>query len=259
MYLLTLLNSYGFLFLDAMMKAADLTTLQGVDVLGYNDYEPVIDRTFNFRSPGLNMDFMTYSMCSLVSNDLEALLDPDVQASTASKVFGTFFQHFVSSNVTGQGSWAYQPLNESTSVEVTIARRVDMLQMSIAATGLCLSILAFFIVITIFVYFVDYKHFANLQHDVDSMADILRLVCDSPKFLGWLSRAQQVAPDSMARGSKRERVPWFPRATTPKSERFSGQDDPKVKLDMFMGSDGQRKWIVEMVDPQPSRVVDEQK
>lgn len=246
-YMLTALPSYGFLFLDAMLHAADLTQLGGVDIFGYDDYEPTIDRTFNYRSPGLNMDFMTYAMYILAGNKLEALLDPDVQASTANKVFSTFFQHFVSSNVTSQGSWAYEVVQDGQSVEVTVARRVQMLQMSMAATAICLSILAFFIVITIVVYFVDFKHFANLQHDVDSMADVLRLMSDSPKFLAWLAQAQQDSPDLMA---KPRNFPRLWKGNAAEDERSGKRNEPKVKLDMLVGTDGQRKWIVEIVDPE---------
>ena len=224
----TFLTSYGFLFLDGMLRASDLTTLGGVDVLGYPDHEPTEDRTFNFRKPGLNMDFMTYAMYSLAGSDLEALLDPEVQARTANKVFSTFFQHFASSNVTSQGSWTYQAVQESQKVEATVTRRLEMLQMSMTATAICLTILAFFVVVTIIVYFVDYKHSNNLQHDVDSMADVLRLVCDSPKLLAWLA-------------SRRE-------ASEKRGNKTSELDDPKVKLDMFRGTDGQMKWIVEIVD-----------
>ena len=219
-------TSYGFLFLDAMLHSADLTTLGGVDVIGYPDYEPVSDRTFNFRAPGLNMDFMTYAMYRLAGSDLEALLDPNVQAQTANRVFSTFFQHFVSSNITDQGSSIYRPIDESTQVQATVTRRVEMLQMSLPATAICLSILAFFVVVTMIVYFVDYEHFNNLQHDVDSMADVLRLVCDSPKLLAWLASRK----DAIEAG------------------KASEEDGPKVKLDMFKGTDGQMKWIVEIVD-----------
>lgn len=98
--------------------------------------------------------------------------------------------------------------------------------MSSTATTICLSILAFFVIVTIVVYFVDYKHFNNLQHDVDSMADVLRLVCDSPKLLAWLSSKRDAAGIG----------------------KTSELDEPKVKLDMFRGTDGQMKWIVEIID-----------
>ncbi|KAJ9613242.1 hypothetical protein H2200_003184 [Cladophialophora chaetospira] len=124
------------------------------------------------------------------------------------------------------------------------------LQMRMAATAICLSILAVFIVITIVVYFIDYKHFANLQRDVDSIADILRLVCDSPNLLVWLSRAQQIGLDRRAREFKKRKFPWFSKEKNAENHTLEGEDEPKVKLDMFMGSDGERKRIVEVVDPE---------
>ncbi len=89
--------SYGVLFLDALMVAADLANIYGTNEnTGYDEYarEDTNSTTFNIRSPGLNVDYMTYAMLSMVENDHNALLDSDTLSRLANKTFSTFFQHY---------------------------------------------------------------------------------------------------------------------------------------------------------------------
>src|SRR5438045_3367785 len=104
------MSSYGVLFQDSLLNAAALDRLDGnVHAWGSENLDV---KTFNFRTQGLNVDFMSYAMYSLVGEDAEALLDLAILQSCAQRVFSTFFQHFVSSNVTSDGSWAFQRIGE---------------------------------------------------------------------------------------------------------------------------------------------------
>ena len=69
--------SYGILFLDTLLSAADVESIGGQDrTVGYSDYwENTNVSNFNIREPGLNVDYMTYSMLRLANDDYRALLD----------------------------------------------------------------------------------------------------------------------------------------------------------------------------------------
>jgi hypothetical protein len=210
-----LMSSYGVLFQDSLFNAAALDSLNGamVEARGSEDLDV---KTFNFRTQGLNVDFMSYAMYSLVGGDAEALLDPAILQSCAQRAFSTFFQHFVSSNVTSNGSWAFQRIGErlpqdlgpiispspygissyqdangtttdgNTTTSALVSTRVELLQMSSAAVLLALCILTFLLLSAIFVYFVEYGHFKHLRGDVDTLASQLSLVYDSPNLLEWI-------------------------------------------------------------------------
>lgn len=107
-------TSYGILFEDALLKSARLDTAFTANADNmFNGIENFDDRTFKFRLLGLNVDYMTYAMLKLVDDDHEALLDSDTLQRSASKVFSTFFQHFVASNLSiSDSGWAYQRLDE---------------------------------------------------------------------------------------------------------------------------------------------------
>ncbi|OQU94411.1 hypothetical protein CLAIMM_00768 [Cladophialophora immunda] len=115
--LLTGFHSYGILFLDALLTAADLGNIYGPDEnTGYDDYtrENTNSTTFNIRSPGLNVDYMTYAMLSMVDYNQTAMLDHDTLGQLANRTFSTFFQHYASSNVTDDtGGWTWQKVNST--------------------------------------------------------------------------------------------------------------------------------------------------
>ncbi|KAL1645546.1 hypothetical protein SLS58_003857 [Diplodia intermedia] len=97
--------SYGVLFLTALLGASDLANIGGApDTAGYAD-ENTLDATFNMRdrAAGLDADFMSYAMHRLAGGRGDdartALLDADAMRALADATFATFFQHYVSSNV----------------------------------------------------------------------------------------------------------------------------------------------------------------
>ena len=100
----------------SMLTAADTLHLGGAEHIGGYSTEDLIDNTYNIRDEinGLNMDFMTYSMYSMAGKDPTALLDTELFTKLAQKTFTTFFQHFVSNNISFEtGGWAYQRINAS--------------------------------------------------------------------------------------------------------------------------------------------------
>jgi hypothetical protein len=57
---------------------------------------------------------MTYSMLSMASGQPGALLNATLLEALAKTTFSTFFQHYVSSNVSmSTGSWAYQSVTDN--------------------------------------------------------------------------------------------------------------------------------------------------
>ena len=105
--------SHGAYFLAALMGASDIGALSATPRSGYPDTEAVQDQRFNIRKTGLNMDYMYYSMFSLVDSDPIALLDPATMERTAQQTFSTFFQHYASSSVsTTDGGWVFSRLDE---------------------------------------------------------------------------------------------------------------------------------------------------
>jgi hypothetical protein len=109
MHVLTF-DSWGYLFMDALLGSADSVRVREVARWGYKD-EPVTDRIFAFRQPGLNADLMSFSTWSILGGNYSTLLDPSTLAETSNTVFGTFFQHFVPENGSSGGGRAYMPLN----------------------------------------------------------------------------------------------------------------------------------------------------
>jgi hypothetical protein len=70
-------------------------------MVGYPKEDSRKDKVFNMRdnTTGLNLDFMSYAACAQVGFDPTALLNAGTLAKTSQKVFSTFFQHFVSNNM----------------------------------------------------------------------------------------------------------------------------------------------------------------
>lgn len=193
---------------------------------------------------------MTYAMYALAGKDPQALLDAGTMEATAQKTFSTFFQHFVSSNVSlGTGdSRAYQPINttmptcfayNSTShacaekpsvwpvshtnrtVDVQISRRVSVLQMNEVAVWLSVGILAWLIATTVVVAATMNRHLRGLKGDVERVADVLLLVAGSDKLLRLLKE---------------------------RGERQLAEEGVMTKLGWFEDRDGQLRWGIEVVD-----------
>ncbi|KAF2189585.1 hypothetical protein K469DRAFT_747636 [Zopfia rhizophila CBS 207.26] len=106
-------TSYGILFVDSLLNAADLGDI-GTNKNATSVLQDLNDRVFNIKDTklGLNLDFMSYASYCKANKTPEALLDPSTFFSLTQQTFQTFFQHFVSSNLTLEnGGWAYQPIN----------------------------------------------------------------------------------------------------------------------------------------------------
>ena len=209
---------YGWLFLQALLTAADPVDAgaSGFDGTLTTAPQDATVRTFNFMMSGVNMDFMSYSAYSLVEKDPLALLDPERLYAVSNQVFSTFFQHFVADNVTVDGgSYGFQPINAtlpaglgpvvngnnettaayqdhntSNHLSATINARVQIgieeLHMSPTAVYICLFVLVFLAVTTIWIYTRHQQYFKALPRDVDSLASVLGFVYGSPRLLKWV-------------------------------------------------------------------------
>ena len=70
------------------------------------------------NTTGLNVDFMSYAAYTEAGNDPTALLDAKTLAEKSEKVFSTFFQHFVSSNLSNEnGNWVLQPIDQQLEID----------------------------------------------------------------------------------------------------------------------------------------------
>ncbi|KAE8449814.1 hypothetical protein EG329_007291 [Mollisiaceae sp. DMI_Dod_QoI] len=249
--------SYGYLFHDALLGAAN-SALTGNDPMETSVLaENLEDRTFNFRLPGLNVDFMSYVSRSLVNNNDSALLDPDTLGNVSSTVFSMFFKHFVHSNVTTSGgmymngSWVLQPRgavipsdlgptmftsskaflqdnftasNTPSTINSIITTRVSQLDLSPAAVFLCLAILCFLMLTTAVVLGWHRKYLRLLPRDVDTLGSVLGFVYASERLL---SRADDNA-----------------------ALKNDGDGREMVMMGWFE-SGGKRRWGVEIMDRPP--------
>ncbi|KAF7718401.1 Uncharacterized protein PECH_008383 [Penicillium ucsense] len=253
--------SYGHVFMSTLLTSADLQRSSGVShTIGYN-VENLDDNTFNIRDEmqGLNMDFMSYSMYSMANKDPQALLDPKTFVRLAQKSFTTFFQHFVSNNISmANGGWAYQTINASLpsdltpaveyvngyaagaqatayqdvihpisqtnrTVSIKVAQRVQLLQMNAIAVWLSVSIMAWLILTTLVVAIVQKQYFGRLVRDIESLGDVLVLIAGSANLLEVVRaiEAGLIPPDQYEK--LRTRLGWF------------------------MDEDGELRWGVELV------------
>lgn len=222
---------------------------------GYGD-EDLSDNTFNFREPhlGLNLDFMTYAMYSLAGRDPRALLNASLQEELAKNTFTTFFQHFVSSNLSLEtGGWAYQPINASlpadlgkawtlgengtyeylpnpTTVSTTnrtaIARvetPVEILDMNPVAVWLSAGILIWLIATTVVIAALQRRYLRNLDRNIECIGDVLVLVAGSERLLQLV---RERGPEALEKDGK----------------------GIATKLGWFEDGGGRRRWGIEVVD-----------
>ncbi|KAF2144855.1 uncharacterized protein K452DRAFT_343342 [Aplosporella prunicola CBS 121167] len=248
--------SYGVLFLLSLLEAADINMVGGYDItFGYIE-ENIDDDTFNFRDRdnGLNLDFMTYSMYKQANEDPKALLDEKTMESLVQRTFATFFQHFVSSNMSLEtGGWAYQAVNTGLSpglaafynvsveegetrfrnelhpvpdtdqtVTIQISTPIELLRMNPIAVWLSVSIIGWLIATVIVVAAIQRIHLKRLIRDVECIADVLVLVAGSDKLLRLL------------RGRD-----W---------KDLESDDRIMTTLGTFEDSDGENRWGIEVVN-----------
>ncbi|KAI0107195.1 hypothetical protein GGR51DRAFT_571105 [Nemania sp. FL0031] len=241
--------SHGVLFVTGLLGAADTTsfgTIPDPNTSPIN--ENTRDQTFNFRQPGLNVDYMTYAMLSLVDFDHQQLLDAAVLERTANQTFSTMYQHFVNNNVSfTTGGYVYQPVGEKlpddigqiytgrkrepgpanmTSggdvITIRVSRPVELLKMSTPAAWICLVILAYLIVSCGVLAIVSREYNRMLPGPSDSIADNAALVAGSARLL-------QLSREESTRSIKKN-------------------DDIRAKLGWFHDAEGQERWGVELYD-----------
>ena len=226
--------------MDVLYNAARWASIGNEESTPDDDIEEDLnDKTFNFRLPGLNLDYMSYAMFSLVQKNPQALLDLTTLHRVANEVFSTFFQHYASNNVsltdggrvfqpigaslpfglppivnfsTNQAS-SYQdsnirpPTNLNNTIEATIHYPVNELIMSPTAVYLCLAILTLLTGIASLVYFFPHNaaQFKNLPRDMETLASIIALVYDSPKLQEWVQVNEEQLRDvpRATRGEKK--------------------------------------------------------
>lgn len=243
-----------------MLTAADTLQIGGVSYVGGYSYEDLRDNTYNIRDElnGLNMDFMTYSMYSMAGKDPAALLDVATFRNLTEKTFTTFFQHFVSNNVSLEtGGWGYQSINASLpsslgpalqlenhynpgkkpskfqddmhpishtnrTAAAHISQRVELLQMNAVAVWLSIGILSWLIITTAVVAILQKRYFGSLVRNVESLGDVLVLIAGSSNFL-------QVAREI-------------------ETGKLSSEDyeNLKTRLGWFIDESGELRWGIEM-------------
>lgn len=252
--------SYGYLFHDALLSAAN-SARTGNDSMETSILaESLDDRTFNFRLPGLNLDFMSYVSRSLINNN-SALLNPNTLANVSSTVFSMFFKHFVHSNVTTSGgmymngTWVLQPRgavipsdlgptmlstsklflqddftasNTPATVTSIVTTRIPQLDLSPAAVFLCLAILVFLMLTTAIILSWHRNYLRLLPRDVDTLGSVLGFVYASERLLSRADDKEALETDGG--GTEMVRMGWFE-------------------------SRGRRRWGVEIVDRPPGLVI----
>lgn len=200
------------------------------------------DKVFNMRdnTTGLNLDFMSYAAYAQVGFDPTALLDPNILANTSQKVFSTFFQHFVSNNLSREyGGNVYQPRgmdlkvnppmrnmptqytpdgsvapefqdivrNTNATTTATITTRVEVLTMNPVAFWLATSILIWLIITIIILASVQRRYYGGMMRNVECIADVLVLIAGSERLLAVI---REKGIDTIISEDKiRTRIGWF--------------------------------------------------
>ena len=268
--------------MDALYNAARLGRIgDGLpDASDYGD-EDLTDRTFNFRLRGLNVDYMSYTMFSLVQRKPQALLDHNTLQNAANEVFSSCFQHYASKNVTlVDGGRVFQPIGatlpfgltpilnfsndrassyQDTDVhtvtnstnEATVHQPTNELVMSPTAVFLCLAVLVFLACIAVLVYFPYAAYFKGLPRDVESLASIIALVYNSPKLRDWVAANEDKIFSSGRSATRRWRTYSSKHGNFGKLERNrsgagNGQGEVTTGLGFFQGEKGVARWGVEL-------------
>ena len=161
---------------------------------------------------------MTYCIYALVGKNVDALKNGTLFAELVNRVFETFFQHFVSHNVSfTEPSRVYQSigaqpdymgqrifynrsdgymrkgepiqypiLNTSRIVRASIEHEVEILSMNALATWMSVGILAWLILTALILLFTIPRYLRPLRRNVECMADIMALISGSKRFLGYV-------------------------------------------------------------------------
>ncbi|KAF2964497.1 hypothetical protein GQX73_g9057 [Xylaria multiplex] len=256
-------TSHGILFILGILGAADLENLIGAttiasspdsDTWGHVLEERLQEQTFNIRNPGLNVDYMTYAMLSLVNNNHSALLEAGILRETAQQTFSVFFQHFVNNEISmTSGGYVYQSRDERLPADlgelvplkrshpdntpttggsngnstngitnVSISWPMEVLSMSKPAAWVCISILGYLIITCVLLAVASKRYNRLLLRQVNSISDIAFLVAGSHRLLR-LARERSL-------------------------ESLKHDDAVKVKLGWFVTDQGCLRWGMEVVD-----------
>ncbi|KAJ2998606.1 hypothetical protein NUW58_g264 [Xylaria curta] len=244
--------SHGVLFITGLLGVADMSSIMG-EYIGHEQErfgtEDIQEQTFNFRQPGLNVDYMTYAMLSLVNFDHQQLLDAATLERTANRTFSTMYQHFVNNDVSlTAGGHAYQPLGEklpdigdrlerrrrdikdTTTANTTgrqeiimqISRPVELLNISTPAAWICMVILAYLIVSCSVLIVASRQYNRLLPVPTTTIADTAALVAGSTKLLK-LSRLRSTSS-------------------------IKSDGNILAKLGWFNDAEGQKRWGIELSD-----------
>lgn len=223
----------------------------------YNDR--LDDKVFNMRdnTTGLNMDFMSYAAYSQVNLDPTALLDGEVLLNTSRKILSTFFQHFVSNNVsTEQGGYVYQPAglhddmtppmnnlkdfkgytprgeiaprfqtvhrNTNKTTTAILSTRVEILQMNPVAFWIATAIIIWLIITILIFTSVQRRYYSGIKRNVECIADILVLIAGSENLL---ETVREKGIDAILK-----------------------ENTMLARLGWFKDSDGKMRWRIELED-----------
>ena len=271
-------RSFGALFMDALYNAAHCSNIGAGTVDGPVAEEDLSDKTFNFRLPGLNLDYMSFAMFSLVQRNPQALLDPMTLQTVANDVFSTFFQHYATTNVTlADGGNVFQSIgatlpfglppiinasndrgnpfyqntdvraNTSRTVKAVVSTPVTGLVFSPVAASLSLAILAFLAFITVLVYFPYASYFKGLPRDVGTLASVIAFVYDSPRLQKWVTANEHTLfSGEPARKNGNVKCGNHSQMKRKGSGAASKLDEVTVGLGFFRGDKGVARWGVEL-------------
>jgi hypothetical protein len=227
-----------------------------VDITYYGN-DDLEDQAFNMRdnTTGLNLDFMSYAAYAQVGFNPTALLDPETLTRTSQKVFSTFFQHFISNNLSHElGGYVYQPIGTNLSVNppakgmpiqhtpdgsvapkfedifrntnetttATISTPVEVLRMNPIAFWIATSILIWLIITIIILASVQRKYYGGMMRNVECIADVLVLIAGSERLLQVI-REKDI-------------------------DTILKEDKILTRLGWFRDADGTMRWRIEIVE-----------
>jgi hypothetical protein len=225
--------------------------------VGFPSGDSLKDKVFNMRdnATGLNLDFMSYAAYAQVGLDPTALLNAETLANTSQKVFSTFFQHFVSNNISRElGGYVYQPIGMKLSVNppmndpplqhtpdgsvapkfediirntnetntATISTRVEVLRINPVAFWMATSILIWVIITIISLASVQRKYYGGMMRNVECIADMLVLIAGSERLLAVI---REKGIDTILK-----------------------EDKILTRLGWFRDADGTMRWRIELVE-----------
>lgn len=235
--------------------------------------ENLADHTYNFRLPGLNADFMSYTALALAHNNVSALLDPNLLGNVSSAVFSLFFKNFAQDTPSPNralymnGTFALQPRGEliphdlgatltspsillqskqqsphlAPSVTATVSTLVEIIAFNKAPTILSLCILSILFTIATILLALHKQFFSTLPRDVNTLGSVLGFVYGSERLL-------QSTTNTIYKHKHKNSDEQIYTMRSEKAVTQSVDLAPKVKMGWF-NSLGKRRWGIEIVDP----------